>query len=48
MILTNPNEKVLEEELPELVDREGITSIKIYMTCMFLLQKTWVQKMILC
>ncbi|ETS75377.1 hypothetical protein PFICI_12321 [Pestalotiopsis fici W106-1] len=32
VILTNPNEKVLEEELPLLVEREGITSVKIYMT----------------
>lgn len=33
MILTNPNEEVLENELPLLVEKEGITSVKIYMTC---------------
>ncbi|KAK7937330.1 uncharacterized protein PG986_014198 [Apiospora aurea] len=32
LILTNPNETVLEEELPRLVDEEGISSIKLYMT----------------
>ncbi|KAH6658061.1 hypothetical protein BKA67DRAFT_557055 [Truncatella angustata] len=32
VILTNPTDKVLAEELPQLVEREGITSIKIYMT----------------
>ncbi|PLB44211.1 D-hydantoinase [Aspergillus steynii IBT 23096] len=31
LIVTNPNESVLNEELPALVDR-GITSIKLYMT----------------
>ncbi|KAK8022689.1 dihydropyrimidinase [Apiospora rasikravindrae] len=31
LILTNPNETVLEEELPRLVN-EGISSIKLYMT----------------
>lgn len=33
VILTNLNETVLQEELPQLVDREGISSVKIYMTC---------------
>lgn len=33
VILTNPTEKILEEELPVLVEKEGITSVKIYMTC---------------
>ncbi|KAK8117892.1 dihydropyrimidinase [Apiospora kogelbergensis] len=32
IILTNPNETVLEKELPRLVDQEGISSIKLYMT----------------
>ncbi|KAK8076064.1 Dihydropyrimidinase [Apiospora phragmitis] len=32
LILTNPNETVLEEELPRLVDHEGVSSIKLYMT----------------
>ncbi|KAI1337978.1 hypothetical protein F5Y15DRAFT_388495 [Xylariaceae sp. FL0016] len=32
VILTNPNETVLEEELPQLVEKEGISSVKIYMT----------------
>ncbi|KAF7530930.1 hypothetical protein G7054_g9352 [Neopestalotiopsis clavispora] len=32
VILTNPTEKILEEELPLLVEKEGITSVKIYMT----------------
>lgn len=31
MIVTNPSEKVLEEELPELA-AEGFTSVKLYMT----------------
>ena len=33
IIVTNPNETVLEKELPRLVDQEGISSIKLYMTC---------------
>jgi dihydropyrimidinase len=33
VILTNPNEAVLEEELPRLITAEGISSVKIYMTC---------------
>ncbi|KAK9772103.1 hypothetical protein AB5N19_11725 [Seiridium cardinale] len=32
VILTNPTDTVLEEELPLLVEREGITSVKLYMT----------------
>ncbi|KAK6822409.1 hypothetical protein PG995_012131 [Apiospora arundinis] len=32
LILTNPNDRVLEDELPRLVDYEGIPSIKLYMT----------------
>ncbi|KAI0127409.1 hypothetical protein BJ170DRAFT_371569 [Xylariales sp. AK1849] len=32
VILTNPNETVLEDELPQLVESEGISSVKIYMT----------------
>ncbi|KAF3763891.1 hypothetical protein M406DRAFT_75122 [Cryphonectria parasitica EP155] len=32
VILTNPTRTVLEEELPLLVGREGITSVKLYMT----------------
>ncbi|KAI4592962.1 hypothetical protein KJ359_010215 [Pestalotiopsis sp. 9143b] len=32
VILTNPTERILEEELPLLVEKEGITSVKIYMT----------------
>lgn len=32
MILTNPTETILEEELPQLVEKEGISSVKLYMT----------------
>lgn len=32
LILTNPTENILEKELPQLVEREGITSVKLYMT----------------
>ncbi|KAI0015347.1 hypothetical protein F4780DRAFT_787076 [Xylariomycetidae sp. FL0641] len=32
VILTNPTETVLNEELPQLVEKEGISSVKIYMT----------------
>ena len=32
MILTNPTPKILEEELPVMVQREGISSVKLYMT----------------
>ncbi|KAK8091595.1 hypothetical protein PG997_001956 [Apiospora hydei] len=32
LILTNPSETVLEAELPRLVNEEGISSIKLYMT----------------
>ncbi|CAJ2510132.1 Uu.00g060320.m01.CDS01 [Anthostomella pinea] len=32
VILTNPNENVLEKELPQLVEKEGISSVKLYMT----------------
>lgn len=32
LILTNPNETVLEDELPGLL-KEGVSSIKLYMTC---------------
>ncbi len=31
-ILTNPTEKILKEEMPVMVEREGITSVKLYMT----------------
>jgi dihydropyrimidinase len=31
-ILTKPSEKILHEELPAMVDKEGITSVKLYMT----------------
>jgi len=29
MILTNPTPRILDEELPLLVEKEGITSIKV-------------------
>ncbi|CAN8104895.1 unnamed protein product [Discula destructiva] len=32
VILTNPTETILEKELPELVAKEGISSVKLYMT----------------
>lgn len=32
LILTNPSETVLEEELPLLLE-EGVSSVKLYMTC---------------
>lgn len=32
IILTNPTDKVLEDELPQLVENEGISSVKLYMT----------------
>ncbi|KAL5334016.1 hypothetical protein BJX70DRAFT_37025 [Aspergillus crustosus] len=32
LILTNPTEKILSEELPLLVKNEGISSVKLYMT----------------
>lgn len=32
VILTNPTERILDTELPVLVEKEGITSVKIYMT----------------
>ncbi|WWD17586.1 dihydropyrimidinase [Kwoniella shandongensis] len=32
MILTNPTKKILDEELPVLFEKEGISSIKVYMT----------------
>ncbi|KAG4260886.1 dihydropyrimidinase [Fusarium proliferatum] len=32
VVLTNPTEKILRDEMPQLVDREGITSVKLYMT----------------
>lgn len=32
VILTNPTEAVLEDELPRLVAEEGISSVKLYMT----------------
>lgn len=35
VILTNPTEKILSEELAQLVESEGITSVKIYMTCTY-------------
>jgi dihydropyrimidinase len=31
-ILSNPSEKILAEELPLMVEREGISSLKLYMT----------------
>ncbi|KAJ5895309.1 hypothetical protein N7495_007000 [Penicillium taxi] len=31
-VITNPNEKILNEELPVLSKKEGITSVKLYMT----------------
>jgi dihydropyrimidinase len=31
-ILTKPSEKILQEELPAMIDKEGITSVKLYMT----------------
>ena len=31
-ILTKPNEKILQEELPAMIEKEGITSVKLYMT----------------
>jgi dihydropyrimidinase len=40
VILTNANETVLQEELPQLVDNEGISSVKIYMTCKHVLSLT--------
>lgn len=32
VILTNPTETILEDELPQLVEKEGISSVKLYMT----------------
>lgn len=32
LILTNPTEKILKEELPVLAQEQGITSVKLYMT----------------
>ncbi|ROW15683.1 hypothetical protein VPNG_02150 [Cytospora leucostoma] len=32
VILTNPTESILEDELPQLVEKEGISSVKLYMT----------------
>lgn len=32
LILTNPTKDVLEKELPSFVEKEGITSVKLYMT----------------
>ncbi len=32
LILTNPTRKILDDELPMLVEKEGITSLKVYMT----------------
>lgn len=32
VILTNPTQPVLENELPKLVEQEGISSVKLYMT----------------
>lgn len=31
-ILAKPSEKILQEELPIMVEKEGITSVKLYMT----------------
>ncbi|KAF4993961.1 hypothetical protein FGRMN_6092 [Fusarium graminum] len=32
VVLTNPTEEILQNEMPQLVEREGITSVKLYMT----------------
>lgn len=32
LILTKPTEKILQDELKAMVDQEGITSVKLYMT----------------
>lgn len=32
LILTKPSENILQEELPVMVEKQGITSIKLYMT----------------
>ncbi|OQU98893.1 hypothetical protein CLAIMM_04605 [Cladophialophora immunda] len=32
LIMTNPTKKILEEELPVLVNEHGVTSVKLYMT----------------
>jgi dihydropyrimidinase len=32
IILSNPTKKILEEDLPMMVEKHGITSVKIYMT----------------
>lgn len=32
LILTKPTERILQEELPHMVEQEGITSVKLYMT----------------
>jgi dihydropyrimidinase len=31
-ILSHPSERILAEELPVMVEREGISSVKLYMT----------------
>ena len=31
-ILTNPSEEILDKEMAQLVEQEGITSVKLYMT----------------
>lgn len=32
LILSHPSERILAEELPVMVEREGISSVKLYMT----------------
>ena len=32
LIITNPSQNILENELPVIVEEEGITSVKLYMT----------------
>ncbi|KAF5581881.1 dihydropyrimidinase [Fusarium pseudoanthophilum] len=32
VVLTNPTEDILRDEMPQLVDGQGITSVKLYMT----------------
>ncbi|KAH3663511.1 hypothetical protein OGAPHI_004912 [Ogataea philodendri] len=32
LIVSNPNEEMLSEQLPQLVEKEGITSVKVYTT----------------
>ncbi len=41
LILTCPNKKIVEEELPILVKEHGITSVKLYMTYKPLMMKDY-------